>query len=119
MDKLLELMEKVCYTYSMVKSRLSKEYLKFKKDILERDNYCCQKCGKGKFNMIKYPDLHVHHIKSWEDYPELRVSQENCIVLCRHCHILADKDRNEYYDIHKYSMKTLQGVYFNDGNNIT
>jgi len=71
-------------------TRGSKEYIDFRQHILERDNYCCKHCGRGKFNMLYYPPLEVHHIKSWKDYPELRMNEDNCFVLCKRCHKYTD-----------------------------
>ena len=71
-------------------TRCSKEYQDFRQHILERDNYCCKHCGRGKFNMLYYPPLEVHHVKSWKDYPELRLDENNCFVLCKRCHKYTD-----------------------------
>lgn len=61
----------------------SKEYKEFRKNILKRDNYCCQECGcKEK--------LQVHHIKSKSKFPELIMEPDNCITLCIICHSKTD-----------------------------
>lgn len=61
----------------------SKEYKEFRKKILERDNYTCQKCGSKE-------KLQVHHIKSRKKYPELIMNEQNCITLCIVCHAMTD-----------------------------
>lgn len=50
------------------------------KDVLERDDFTCQKCGK------KGGNLQIHHIKEWSKHPELRFNKENCMTLCMKCH---------------------------------
>src|SRR3990167_11300668 len=46
------------------------EYNSWHKFVLKRDNYICQICNKtGK--------LHVHHLKKWVNYPELRYKVSN------------------------------------------
>lgn len=52
----------------------------FRKKVFERDNYTCQTCFK------RAVSLHVDHIKSWADYPDLRFEIENCRTLCIDCH---------------------------------
>jgi hypothetical protein len=54
-------------------------YIQWKKMILKRDNYKCQQC-------YSVDRLHVHHIKSWDTYPELRFDINNGITLCISCH---------------------------------
>ncbi len=62
-----------------VVERNDTEVVQWKKIVLERDNHQCTRCeGKN--------DLHVHHIVSWADAPELRIIPENGIVLCKRCH---------------------------------
>jgi 5-methylcytosine-specific restriction protein A len=57
--------------------------VKFKREVqklvFERDNYKCQRCGKG-------GDLQVDHIQSWAKYVELRFDMNNCRTLCKECH---------------------------------
>jgi len=48
--------------------------------VLERDDYTCQICDTSGGR------LHVDHIKSWSEYPELRFTESNCRALCRACH---------------------------------
>jgi len=61
----------------------------WKLKVLERDKYTCQKCCATE-------NLHVHHIKSWNDYPALRLDLDNGIVLCHSCHgkIHSNEDKN-------------------------
>ena len=47
--------------------------------VKERDQGLCQDCGKR--------GIHVHHIKSWYGYPDLRFRVNNCVLLCESCHI--------------------------------
>ena len=60
-------------------SRNTREYYNWKIDCLNRDNWKCQTCGIGK-------KLHIHHIKPYKDYKELRTNIDNGITLCKHCH---------------------------------
>ncbi len=56
--------------------------------VYARDGGRCVQCGAAK----KGPrSLHVHHIRSWGDYPELRFELSNLITLCRECHIAAHR----------------------------
>lgn len=49
------------------------------KQVKLRDNYQCVKCkSKNK--------IHVHHIFSYSNYPNLRNEPSNLVVLCRTCH---------------------------------
>ena len=52
------------------------------KEILERDNYTCRKCGEK----FKSSFLHTHHIKPISKYPSLALDISNGITLCRNCH---------------------------------
>lgn len=67
--------------------RTSPEYVKWRKSVLARDNYTCQDCGdrsyKGRGERVI---LHVHHIFSFADFPELRYEVWNGVTLCRVCH---------------------------------
>lgn len=54
----------------------------WKKAVMERDNYTCQKTGQLGGELV------VHHIHNFADYPELRTSIDNGIVLSKKSHIL-------------------------------
>mgnify|MGYP001574591048 FL=1 len=60
-----------------------KEYKIWRVAILLRDNYQCSICGDKN-------NLHVDHIKSWKEYPELRYAIDNGRVLCAECHYRTD-----------------------------
>ena len=57
--------------------------------VLHRDNYTCQKCGMTK-DSGKYP-LHCHHIDPVINNPIESADVDNCITLCKICHIQAHK----------------------------
>lgn len=56
-----------------------KEWLAFRKTILERDVFSCWKCESDR-------RLEVHHLVSKTFHPELEYDELNCIVLCNPCH---------------------------------
>ena len=59
--------------------RRSLEYRLWKEAVLDRDNHTCQDCdGKEK--------LHAHHIKGFNEYPELRFDVDNGKTTCNKCH---------------------------------
>ncbi len=66
-------------------ARASTQYKQWRKDVLERDGYTCQKCNK-------YPEfiseLDVHHIYSFSGHPYHRYEVENGITLCKEHHQL-------------------------------
>lgn len=72
------------YAYNDIKknSRSNYEYFKWRKDVLERDNYICRLCGKTNDETI----LNVHHIERYADNKELRTDINNGITLCYDCH---------------------------------
>lgn len=59
---------------------------RIRKEILDRDNHTCQRCGKTKKELGKEPD--VHHIvpfRLFKDGSEAN-DPENLISLCNKCH---------------------------------
>jgi hypothetical protein len=62
--------------------RNSYVYHKWRKSVYARDYWTCQDCGLK----CKKKDIVAHHIKSFEEHPELRFYISNGITLCRSCH---------------------------------
>lgn len=63
------------------KIRKSLKYKRWRKQVFERDNYTCQKCGKrGVY-------LHADHIKPFSLYPDARLDTDNGRALCKSCHM--------------------------------
>ena len=62
------------------KLRNSQEYVKWREAVYEKDGCTCVICGAKE-------NLHAHHKKSFDKYPELRFSIENGITVCRTCHL--------------------------------
>src|SRR5580704_17357265 len=54
-----------------------KQYAKLRKEILVRDGWCCQKCGRS-------TNLDVHHIRWRSDLGD--DTEAYLITLCRECH---------------------------------
>lgn len=65
------------------RARYSFEMKEWRRQVFERDNYTCRKCGydKGKI-------LISHHIKTFSEYPELRFIVSNGLTVCKPCHVL-------------------------------
>jgi 5-methylcytosine-specific restriction endonuclease McrA len=73
---------------------LSTKWRHFREQILERDHYECQWCkDEGRVTRLGGVDaqgnavvLEVDHIKTLEQYPELRLDPDNLRTLCKDCH---------------------------------
>jgi len=72
------------------RARRSGQYATWKKKALEAADYKCQECGVEHRKVCECcgvkVSLHVHHIKPFAKYPELRYEQSNAEVLCPKCH---------------------------------
>jgi len=63
--------------------RHSAEYKEWAESVYKRDYYTCQRCGVH----CKRGNIIAHHIKTFNEYPELRFDIDNGMTLCRACHI--------------------------------
>jgi hypothetical protein len=64
-----------------IKIRASLEVRYWRKAVLERDNFTCQKYG------INGGEIVAHHINNFADFPELRSAIDNGITLSKKAHI--------------------------------
>lgn len=61
------------------------------KEVAERDNHRCRLCGRKE-------DLQLHHIRGRGK--GLTNDVDNCIMLCRHCHLeVVHKNQKKYRPI--------------------
>ncbi len=67
-----------------VKVRETIDYQIWRTAVITRDSFTCQECGKRGGRLI------AHHIKSFAEYPELRLAIDNGKTLCLKCHKLTD-----------------------------
>ena len=51
--------------------------------ILSRDGYMCRRCKR--YGRLRQATT-VHHIKHYDEYPELALDNDNLISLCDACH---------------------------------
>ncbi|MFP9060999.1 HNH endonuclease [Natrialbaceae archaeon A-chndr2] len=64
-----------------------------RRQVLERDDYRCQRCGRSRDDIGRNPD--VHHlvpVRSFDDTEDAH-TLANVIALCRRCHRLAEEDQ--------------------------
>lgn len=61
--------------------RSTPEYVWWRAQVLQRDNYTCRWCGDNKGG-----NLTAHHIVPVEDSPNLALEINNGITLCEKCH---------------------------------
>lgn len=79
-DVFKPLIDRDDFVYDRYYGRSCREYKEWRENVLRRDGYVCQDCGKS-----LYP-LHAHHIKPFAKYPDLRYEIGNGITLCEECH---------------------------------
>ena len=69
-----------------IKNRKTYFDIEFRKAVMLKYDYTCQKCGKRQEkNMI------AHHIFGYRNNPALRYAPENGIVFCKKCHVAFHK----------------------------
>lgn len=79
-------------------SRFNLKYTDWRTAVFEKNNYGCKFCGdrSSKDGRI---ELNAHHIKYYNDYPELRFDVNNGITLCKSCHNSLHWDRIKLYEV--------------------
>lgn len=70
------------------------EYKQWRKEVFKRDNYTCIECK------MRGGELNADHIKSYSQYPELRLILENGRTLCKSCHNKIGWKGNQCTSIH-------------------
>ncbi|MCI2955629.1 HNH endonuclease [Staphylococcus caprae] len=69
----------------------SKPWRELREQVLKRANYECEFCkAEGK---VTTTNLEIDHIKTVEEFPQLRLDPDNLRVLCHSCH---DKRHNRF-----------------------
>lgn len=76
--------------------RETEEYLNWRKDVLKRDQYTCQKCGDSTSGNII-----AHHLDGFHWAKEKRTDVANGVALCTKCH-------SEFHSIYGYRHNTIQ-----------
>jgi 5-methylcytosine-specific restriction endonuclease McrA len=71
--------------------RLSAEYRRWRKAVLERDNYTCTLCAK------KGVELHADHIEPFAKNPDRRLDLTNGRALCVPCHEKTPSYKGNYH----------------------
>lgn len=73
-----------------LEARATGEYKQWRYAALVRAGFKCESCGKEQGSICKCCgdklSLHVHHVQSFADHPELRFDPKNSEVLCSKCH---------------------------------
>lgn len=68
------------------KSRIS-QHMWWKRAVLKRDRFTCQKCGISRQN-----NMHAHHLRPYALHSDSRLDVDNGVTLCPKCHL--DYHRN-------------------------
>ena len=79
-------------------------YIKWRNNVLNRDNYTCKLCGKTKDETI----LNVHHIERYADDEELRTDVSNGITLCYECHKKVFNREEEFEEYFKQLISAMR-----------
>ncbi len=65
--------------------RRSAPYKMWRTAVYVRDNFTCQECG-GRSSPGHRIRFEAHHIKSFAEFPNLRLDVDNGLTLCVSCH---------------------------------
>ena len=91
-NQILSKKDKIGIKNPNYKHGLCAKWNKWATDVKKRDNYTCQLCGIQIIGTgTKRRNIHAHHIKPRNDYPELQYDINNGITLCRKCHFKTER----------------------------
>ena len=83
-------LRRVAFVFTMNEFYLSSKWKRKREQILRRDNYLCQNCKRyGRQRQAAT----VHHIKHYDEFPELALKDDNLISLCAACHNLQHPEK--------------------------
>ena len=85
---------------------------KFKRAIRKRDNQICMLCGVHREKLKRALD--VHHI----DYNKLLSIPQNCISLCRNCHIKTNSNRKYWTKFFQSLLNEKYGYQYSENKEI-
>ena len=80
------------------KERNSIKYSTWRRQVFERDDYTCRKCGDRGYR------LHAHHIKNFSSNPNSRYLLINGITFCRECH----REFHKQYGVTNNTLKQIK-----------
>ncbi len=88
--------------------RVLPEYVNWRKEVYERDNYTCQICGDNSGG-----NLNAHHFVNYNQHPEQRFDKNNGTTLCVTCHIdfhhIYGRQNNTLHQFKEYEASCLLG----------
>lgn len=85
-------------------------------EILERDNFKCQKCGDDKI------ELQIHHKEYQRGKKVYEYADDILVTLCAHCHYEVEELKKEFYKHgleFNYNEMGVMKFNFNDGSRST
>lgn len=83
--------------FEMSSSRHCNKHRAWKKDVWERDGYECKFCGSNEM-------IVAHHIRLWNNFPELRFELNNGITMCNSCHTILHSTGRVFSDDHRKKL---------------
>lgn len=88
--------------------RCEPDYLKWRKEVFDRDKYTCQCCGDNRGG-----NLVAHHIYNFKDFKELRLCVKNGITFCEECHEEFHY-QYEYYNNNEFQLSKFIEDFWKD-----
>jgi len=83
------------------------QYISWRTEVFDRDDYTCQMPGCG----VRGKYVEAHHIKTFKEFPEGRLDMENGITLCLSCHNKTKKREHAYEQTFYAVLNERKGAY--------